>query len=74
MLTAAWVSCLCPVLDQGLEGPSNSMRNLQNLGGRGGPRPNEGCPSPEAGIRVESQDPVLIYSKVCRETGQLLPC
>lgn len=35
MLTVAWASRLHPVLDQGLEGPSSPMRNLQNLGGRG---------------------------------------
>lgn len=39
-LTVAWASRLRPVLDQGLEGPSSSMRNLQNLGGSGeGPGP-----------------------------------
>lgn len=75
MLTVAWASHLRPVLDQGLEGPSGSMRNLRNPeGGRGeDPGPTKAAPSPEVRIRVRARVPRLLIQRFAEKQGSFCP-
>lgn len=74
MLTVAWASHLRPVLAQGLEGPSSSMRNVQNSGGRGkGPDPTKAAPNPEVRIRVRASVLRLFIHRFAEKQGSFCP-